>query len=316
MNDKEQAEQALRKKAEEIFRTTAEEALATPDEMSAEEVRRLLHELRVHQIELEMQNDELRRTQDELEVQRARYFDLYDLAPVGYVTVSEQGMILEANLTAATLLGVTRGVRTLQPTFSMWIFKEDQGVYYLHRKKLFETGEPQACELRMVRKDGTSFWVHLEATTAQGEDGAPVCRVIMSDITEMMKIQEALQKALQDVHTLHGMLPICAWCKRIRDDEGYWNQMETYIHEHTEATFSHGICPECFVRLQQEFKRGNPGDEDGVPFITPPPKKTPPGRKPSARPASDGRSGGSRERSCSGGRPGDPIARGNEAHAP
>ena len=261
----------LRRKAEEVARST--EAMSADDlvALSLEETRRTLHELQVHQIELEMQNEELRRVQVELDAARARYFDLYDLAPVGYVTVSEQGMILEANLTAATLLGVTRGVRTLQPTFSMWIFKEDQGVYYLHRKKLFETGKPQAFELRMVRKDGTSFWVHLEATTAQGEDGAPVCRVIMSDITQMMKIQEALQKALQDVHTLHGLLPICAWCKRIRDDEGYWNQMETYIHEHTEATFSHGICPECFVRLQQEFKRGNPGDEDGVPFITPPP---------------------------------------------
>jgi PAS domain-containing protein len=73
--------------------------------LSPEEARPVFHELRVHQIELEVQNDELRRAQAELEVARARYFDLYDLAPVGYCTVSEKGLILEANLTAATLLG-------------------------------------------------------------------------------------------------------------------------------------------------------------------------------------------------------------------
>ena len=75
----------------------------------------MLHDLRVHQIELEMQNEELRRTQADLEASRARYFDLYDLAPVGYFTISERGLILEANLTAATLLGVARGALIKQP---------------------------------------------------------------------------------------------------------------------------------------------------------------------------------------------------------
>jgi hypothetical protein len=91
MNDKGQAEQALREKAEEVSRTRAEEHTVTPVEMSAEEVRRLLHELRVHQIELEMQNAELRRTQTDLESERQRYFDLYEMAPVGYCTISEGG---------------------------------------------------------------------------------------------------------------------------------------------------------------------------------------------------------------------------------
>ena len=79
-----------------------------------------LHELRVHQIELEMQNEELRRAQEELEASRARYFDLYDLAPVGYFTLSEQGLILEANLTAATLLGVARGALVKQPLIPLY----------------------------------------------------------------------------------------------------------------------------------------------------------------------------------------------------
>ena len=160
--------------------------------LSPEVARRALHELRVHQIELEMQNEELRRTQEELEVSRARYFDLYDLAPVGYFTLSEQGLILEANLTAAKLLGVARGALVKQP-LSRFILREDQDIYYLHRKALLETGAPQAWELRVLKKDAAPFWVRVEATTAQDADGASVCRAVVSDITESKRAEQSLQ---------------------------------------------------------------------------------------------------------------------------
>ncbi len=146
----------------------------------------------VHQIELEMQNEELRRTQEELEASRARYFDLYDLAPVGYFTLSEQGLILEANLTAAKLLGVARGALVKQP-LSRFILPEDQDIYYRHRKQLFETGAPQAWELRLVRKDAAPFWARVEATTAQDADGAAVCRAVVSDITERKRAERGAQ---------------------------------------------------------------------------------------------------------------------------
>jgi PAS domain S-box-containing protein len=188
MNDKEQMEQALRKKAEEISRTTAQELPANLDEMSTGEVRLLLHELRVHQIELEMQNAELRRTRDELEIERRRYFDLYDLAPVGYCTVSEEGLLLEANLAAINLLGVTRNTLPGQ-RMSQFILEEEQNGYYLFRKDLFASGQPQSCELRMVKKDGTLFSAHLAAVLAGGVSGAPVCRIVLSDISERKRAE-------------------------------------------------------------------------------------------------------------------------------
>ncbi|MEK7244355.1 MAG: PAS domain-containing protein, partial [Thermodesulfobacteriota bacterium] len=98
----------LHQRAEDIFREKAAGMAENVEALSPDEVQQTLHDLRVHQIELEMQNEELRRAQEEIEDARARYFDLYDLAPVGYFTLSEAGLILEVNLTAANMLGVAR----------------------------------------------------------------------------------------------------------------------------------------------------------------------------------------------------------------
>ena len=170
----------------------------TPASQTLDETQRLLHELQVHKIELEMQNEELRRTQAELEVSRARYFDLYDLAPVGYVTLSEKGLILEANLTAARLLGVERSALVKQP-LTRFIVPEDQDVYYRHRQQLLEAGAPQACELRLMRANAAPFWAQLEMTAsadaagAQAADGAPMYRTVMSDITARKLVEAALR---------------------------------------------------------------------------------------------------------------------------
>jgi PAS domain S-box-containing protein len=162
---------SLRQRAETAFRDNIAQP---PDYENAtpEETRRMLHELRVHQIELQMQNEELRRSQVELDAARERYFDLYDLAPVGYLAVSEAGLILEANLTAATLLGVSRGAVVMLP-LSKFIHKEDQDSYHLHRKQLLDSGAPHAFELRMANKDGTTFWAHLETTMAHNRLSSP-----------------------------------------------------------------------------------------------------------------------------------------------
>jgi len=177
----------LRRQAEAIeLRRRMEAGMARlnkpPAALSPEETQRLLHELQVHQIELELQNEELRRAQSALDESHDRYVDLYDFAPVGYVTVSEKGVLLEVNLTVATLLGVPRGALAGQ-MLSGFILKEDQDIYYRHRKQLFETGAPQACDLRMKKPDGAIFWAHLAATAAQDAKGDPACRIVLGDIT-------------------------------------------------------------------------------------------------------------------------------------
>jgi PAS domain S-box-containing protein len=166
--------------------------------LSLEEIGRMLHELRVAQIELEAQNQELRAAREQLEVSQAHYFDLYNLAPVGYCTLSVGGAILGANLTVATLLGVVPSALIKRPLYH-FIFQEDRDVYHLYRKRL-KSGQPQACELRMVREDGGVFWARLETAKAQDEVGTAVHRIVISDISEQKRAEEerAAQKNLLD----------------------------------------------------------------------------------------------------------------------
>ncbi|MEI6155124.1 MAG: PAS domain S-box protein, partial [Deltaproteobacteria bacterium] len=182
---------ALRKRAEETVRERIARSPENLEARSSEEMRQILHELEVHQIELEMQNEELRQTRMKAEAARVRYFDLYDMAPVGYFTLSEKGLILEANLTIAALMGVSRLDLVGQP-LSRFIVKEEQASYYLHRKLLFDTGAPQTYELRMVKKNGTSFWAYLEATAAFDDVGVPVSRVAVIDITARKRAEDVL----------------------------------------------------------------------------------------------------------------------------
>ena len=181
----------LRQRAEEKSR--ASDADSGPDgQASTPEMRHLLHELRVHQIELEMQNEELRREQEELDAARARYFDLYDLAPVGYLTFGANGLILEANLAAAIMFGVARNALLGKPV-SPFIFHEDQDIYYLHRKRVVEAGELQVWEMRMMRADGSMFWAHLQAVPAQSGE----CWMTLTDITDRKQAETILKSTYE-----------------------------------------------------------------------------------------------------------------------
>ena len=161
---------------------------------SPEDIGSLIHELRVHQIELTMQNEELRRIQEELEKTKSRYSHLYDFAPTGYVTVNEKGAIEEANLTMAVMLGVERSALTGK-MLSHFILKDDQDIFYKHRQRLLETEAPQACELRLVKKDDRQFLARLEFMIIKTkEDEFGEIRVTISDITDLKQAEEDLKK--------------------------------------------------------------------------------------------------------------------------
>ena len=383
------------------LRRKAEKRLLERDgdlsKMPLKDINELIHELEVHQIELEMQNEELRQAQMDLEAARDKYIELYEFAPVGYFSINDKGFILDANLNGAKMLDIDRG-KLPGRLFTQFIARDDQDVFYFHRQNIFKTKTKQSCELIITKIDGTEFYAQLESSPVIDE--ARNCRGLrfsLSDITERKKAELALiaskieidsivktvpdiiyrldqhgrltfvsdsvkrygylpeeligtnvmkivhpgdrpktfhkirerrtgvrskksfearlisknqtpvsfevfmisaeglyspakfglgnflgtqgiarditalkqaeeereklitklQEAFDNIKTLKGLLPICANCKNIRDDKGYWNQIEAYIRDHSDAEFSHSICPLCAEKLYGYLGKGD-----------------------------------------------------------
>ncbi len=251
----------LRRRAEEIAQSQADGASKPPEDFKPEEIQIVLHELRVHQIELELQNTELRRSQSELNLMLGRYLDLYDLAPVGYMTLSEKGIILETNLTAANLLDFPRAELVKQP-FTHFILPADQDSYYYHKKALFETKQTQNCQLRLIRKDGTPFWAILTGAAAEDSDGLVTCRVVMSDITERVHAERALEESEARFHVAQQMSPDGFTILRpVRNEKGETVDF-TWVYENQTIARINGTDPEAVIgdRLLDLFPnhRGTP----------------------------------------------------------
>lgn len=177
------------------LRAVAEKKLAeTPDAPPETEVitrERLIHELQVHQVELEMQNEELKRVQLALEESRDKYLDLYDFAPIGYLTFTGKGIVTEANLAGAALLGVERK-KLLNRGLGRFIVHDDLDKWDRHIANVQGHEERQSCELLLKREDGSTFHAHLESILMKAGDGNHLIRSALSDITERKRSEKEL----------------------------------------------------------------------------------------------------------------------------
>ncbi|MBN2038498.1 MAG: response regulator [Spirochaetes bacterium] len=159
----------------------------------------LIHELQVHQIELQMQKEELQRVQNELEKARDRITDLYDFSPAGYITVNDKGLIKEANLKIADMLGVEREFLIGKP-FTRFIQKDFQDVFYKHRKLVLEMLNHSICDLKLKKKDGAEFHSRLEILVVkEGDDRPAELRITITDISELKLAEEAILKAKDEL---------------------------------------------------------------------------------------------------------------------
>lgn len=191
----------FRKRAERKYREKKNTGLKTPP---PDEIEALLHELGVHQIELEMQNEALRETQAALEASRDRYADLYDAAPVGYFTLNDQGIILEANLTGAGLLGIEREWLIGKP-FLLFVAEESRNTFYAHLRTVLRSRSRQRHEIgirrtiKQKKREAAFFYAALESSFIETAGGEGRCRMILSDIAERKRAEDLLQRQAEEL---------------------------------------------------------------------------------------------------------------------
>lgn len=181
-----------------ILRERAESALGfvgtNLKQMSEQDIQWLLHDLQVHQIELQMQNEALRETQLELARSCDLYTDIYDFAPVGYLTLQSDMTIEKANLRASTLFGVERQSLEGQP-LSKFVASESQDTLYQHHRAVLESGDKQTCELVLPVTDCAAVFVQLDTTRVHGAaENGRMFRCVISDITERKLAEEQVRQ--------------------------------------------------------------------------------------------------------------------------
>ena len=192
------------------LRQQAEKRLLERDvdttDMPVTDINALIHELQVYQIELEMQNEELRRTQIELSESRDTYQELYDFAPIGYLTIDEKSRIQEVNLTGANLLSCPRN-KVLTMKFTSFISPDFQDEFYIHCKRLFETNTHRTCELKLNKQDGTSFYAKLDSETVKDKSkNLKHIRTALADITDEVRTTELVLESERKLRQMFNQM--------------------------------------------------------------------------------------------------------------
>ena len=192
----------LRRQAEEILQGQPTNLA----DLSTADVQALIHNLQVHQLELELQDEELRAAQLQIQAARDRYADLYNLAPVGYFTLDANGAIIEANLTGATLLNVPRSALLGAP-LTRFVVPEDRAKYAVYHVRLGSGEARQTTELSLIRQADTQFHARLRGLAVHDHAGRLLqCKLTVSDISERVRAEEVLRRAsrLEVTMTLAG----------------------------------------------------------------------------------------------------------------
>jgi len=210
-------------------------------------------ELKRYIRDLENEITECKKAGSEQQQREDKYQRLIEDAPIGIATVSSSGAIESVNPFFCTLLGYTQK-ELLQLSIKEITHPDDLEMENLKIKEMLKNNLSRVqFEKRYIKKNGELIWAELVTSSLRNQKAEVSFGLgMVVDITERKqaerqreKLISELQNALSEIKTLKGILPICSYCKKIRDDKGYWNQIESYVRDHSETEFSHGICQEC-----------------------------------------------------------------------
>ena len=182
---------SLRKRAEVAL---AKRTNQPPEEFAAlspEAAQQLLHDMQVHQIQFEMQNEELSRMKAELDTSRASFLELYEYAPIGYCTLDDSGLIVQVNLRAASMLGFVRKDLSSR-ALANFVFADDQNIFTRWQHGVSSTRVSQECELRLAPREGALIWVRLQRLAIREGWDAGGVHLVLHDITEHMRLNKEL----------------------------------------------------------------------------------------------------------------------------
>jgi len=219
MNEKQKASQrrkTLRDEAEAlVVNISAPKVTAQPSEM-------LIHELLVHKVELEMQNEELRRVHTSMEEARDRYVDFYEFAPMGYITLSRDGLISEINLTGCTLLGIER-FRLVGRRFTRSVVSQDKDLWHRLFLNLMEHSETGRLSfgLQMERADNSTFHAHLDCLRWEAEGAPKALRIAMTDISKLKRSEAELRVSAKAFESQQPMMITDANKMIVRVNQAY-----------------------------------------------------------------------------------------------
>ena len=243
---------SLRTKAEKKLQQQADRL----KELSILDLQHLVHELATSQIELEMQNEELRTTQEELEASRSKYFEWYDYAPIGYLTFDTSGLILEANLAASKLLENDISLLINKP-FSLFIAANDSDIFQAHLSEVVKQGAFRTCELKLRQKNEHASYIQLQSSIVK--DGNDVIRLwsTVGSITERKLTEEAIRQEKVFTDAILASVPGLLY---LYDDQGFlvrWNKQHEEMTGYTAEELSN-------MHVLDWFK----GDEKSTALIT------------------------------------------------